>query len=372
MGDWPRRLCGCGVSLYIYAMKTTTYIFFVLLFLGLASCKQKSEQLIMTVLGPVPASTLGITLSHEHILVDFIGADSTGYHRWDKQEVVDKAMPYLTGIQEYRVSSLMECTPAYLGRDPLILKILSQKTGMHLITNTGYYGAHSNRFLPANFYSLSAEELAQIWVDEFENGIEDSGVRPGFIKIAVDADDSLSKEHFKIITAAVLAHQQTGLVIASHTGPEAPAFEQISVLQSHGVDPSNFIWVHAQGGSLEGNIKAARLGTWVSLDNVNLNREQGSEYDVAWYADRILDLKEAGCLHRALISHDAGWYKPEEADGGSFRGFTGIFTTLIPALELKGISQKDIQLLLEINPQKAFSIKDISYSGHPFPSSETQ
>ena len=339
-------------------MRNISRIFLGLALTGLLSCSQKSEPFIMTVLGPIPASAMGITLSHEHLLVDFIGADSTGYHRWEKQEVVNKVIPYLEEIQGYQVSTLMECTPAYLGRDPLLLKTLSKNTGMHLVTNTGYYGAHDNLFIPAKFYELTAEELSSIWVDEFENGIEGSGVKPGFIKIAVNGDDSLSKEHFKIITAAALTHQQTGLVIASHTGPDDPAFEQISVLQSHGLNPSCFIWVHAQLGSLEGNIRAAKMGTWISLDNLNLDQQQGSKYDVAWYADRIQDLKEAGFLNRVLISHDAGWYKPGEENGGSFRGFTGIFTALLPALSEVGFSQEDINLLLEINPRNAFSIRN--------------
>lgn len=339
-------------------MRNISSIFLGLALTGLLSCSPESEPFIMTVLGPIPASAMGITLSHEHILVDFIGADSTAYHRWEKQEVVNKVSPYLEEIQEYQVSTLMECTPAYLGRDPLLLKTLSKNTGMHLVTNTGYYGAHDNLFIPAKFYELTAEELSSIWVDEFENGIEGSGVKPGFIKIAVNGDDSLSKEHFKIITAAALTHQQTGLVIASHTGPDDPAFEQISVLQSHGLNPSCFIWVHAQLGSLEGNIRAAKMGTWISLDNLNLDQQQGSKYDVAWYADRIQDLKEAGFLNRVLISHDAGWYKPGEENGGSFRGFTGIFTALVPALREVGFSQEDINLLLEINPRNAFSIRN--------------
>ncbi|RLE00422.1 MAG: phosphotriesterase [Bacteroidetes bacterium] len=338
-------------------MRNISRIFLGLALTGLLSCSPESEQIIMTVLGPIPASAMGITLSHEHILVDFIGADSTAYHRWEKQEVVNKVIPYLEEIQEYQVSTLMECTPAYLGRDPWLLKTLSKNTGMHLVTNTGYYGAHDNLFIPAKFYELTAEELSRIWVDEFENGIEGSGVKPGFIKIAVNGDESLSKEHVKIITAAALTHQQTGLVIASHTGPDGPAFEQISVLQSHGLNPSCFIWVHAQLGSLEGNIRAAKMGTWISLDNLNLDQQQGSKYDVAWYADRIQDLKEAGFLNRVLISHDAGWYKPGEENGGSFRGFTGIFTALVPALREVGFSQEDINLLLEINPRNAFSIR---------------
>lgn len=359
MGDWPPHQCGYGVSLYICMMRYLLCFTTCLALAVLLSCSQEPERLIMTVLGPIPVSEMGITLTHEHVMVDFIGADSTGYHRWDKQKVVKSVLPYLSEIQEHQVSTLVECTPAFLGRDPWILKALSRQTGMHLVTNTGYYGAHNNRFIPAELLELSAEELSHIWVDEFENGIEGSGVKPGFIKIAVDGDDVLSKEHVKIITAAALTHQQTGLVIASHTGPDAPAFEQISVLQSHGVDPSGFIWVHAQQGSLEGNIKAARMGTWISLDNLSLGRETGSEFDVVWYADRIHNLKEAGYLDRVLISHDAGWYKPEEENGGTFRGFTGIFTALIPALKEKGLSLEEINLLLEVNPRNAFSIRNL-------------
>lgn len=144
-------------------MRNISSIFLGLALTGLLSCSPESEQIIMTVLGPIPASAMGITLSHEHILVDFIGADSTGYHRWEKQEVVNKVIPYLEEIQECQVSTLMECTPAYLGRDPLLLKTLSKNTGMHLVTNTGYYGAHDNLFIPAKFYELTAEELSCIW-----------------------------------------------------------------------------------------------------------------------------------------------------------------------------------------------------------------
>jgi phosphotriesterase-related protein len=320
-------------------------------------CTPAPEQVIMTVDGPVPASKMGMTLSHEHVLVDFIGADSTGYFRWDKQEVADRVIPFLNELKKWNVGTLVECTPSYLGRDPRLLKMLSDKSGIQLVTNTGFYGARNNLFLPSKFFDLSAEELAHIWIGEFENGIEGSSVKPGFIKIGVDANESLSPEHLKLVHAAALTHQQTGLVIASHTGPDAPAFEQITILQSYNIHPSAFIWVHAQLGSLEGNIRAAQMGAWVSLDNVNLEREPGSKYDIAWYAHRISMMKQAGFLNRVLISHDAGWYKPGEENGGSFRGFTAIFTDLIPALEKLGFSSKDIEQLLEVNPHNAFSIK---------------
>jgi len=68
-------------------------------------------------------------------------------------------------------------------------------------------------------------------------------------------------------------------------------------------------------------------------------------------------LKEAGLLNRVLVSHDAGWYTPGEENGGDFRGFAGIFTALVPALEEMGFSNNDIKQLLEINPRNAFTIR---------------
>ena len=330
-------------------------IFFTMLVIS--SCNPAIEDIIMTVNGPIPSSEMGITLTHEHVLVDFIGADSTGYHRWNKQEVVEVVTPHLLAIQNLNVNTLIECTPIYIGRDPELLKRLSDRTGMHLITNTGYYGAVNNKYIPAAFYQMSAQEVSALWIEEFENGIEGSGIRPGFIKIGVNPDDTLSPEHKKIITAAALAHQKTGLVIASHTGPEQPAFEQIKVLEAHGVDPSAFIWVHAQKGTLEGNIRAARSGAWISLDNVNITRPPDAKFNVKWYAERITALKEANLLHKVLISHDAGWYSPGEENGGSFRGFTGIFKILVPLLKRSGFSQLDLDQLLITNPREAFTLK---------------
>lgn len=313
----------------------------------------------MTVNGPLPAEEMGITLTHEHVMVDFIGADSTGYHRWDKSEVIKTALPHIKAVQDLQVQTLIECTPAYVGRDPEILKRLSDQTGIQLVTNTGYYGAYDNHYIPESFYGMSARELASSWISEFENGIEGTGIKPGFIKISVEESDTLSQDHLKIITAAALAHLETGLVIASHTGPDQPAFEQIRVLKEHGVDPSAFIWVHAQGGTLEGNIRAAREGAWISLDNVDAGREPGTPFDVEWYAIRIMELKEAGLLHRVLISHDAGWYTAGEENGGSFRGYTGIFNVLLPLLKEKGCTQQDIDQILITNPRQAFSLKVI-------------
>jgi phosphotriesterase-related protein len=334
-------------------------ILFLLFGIVIITCKHDSGDYIMTVNGPVPSMQTGMTLEHEHILVDFIGADSTGYFRWDRKEVITKALPHIRDIKNRGINTFIECTPAYLGRDPLLLKDLSDQTGLNFITNTGYYGARNNLYVPESFYSSGPEQIAEIWVKEFETGIEDTGIRPGFIKIAVDPADMLSPEHRKIITAAALAHLKTGLTIASHTGPEKPAFEQISILKEYNVHPSAFIWVHAQRGTIESNIAAAKEGTWISLDNVRARADltPGAPNSINWYADRILGLKKEGLLGKVLISHDSGWYDPAKPEGGTFSGFTDISDFLIPALREKGLTDSDIDQLLVKNPQKAFTVK---------------
>src|SRR5213083_3790444 len=95
---------------------------------------------VQTVLGPLSPDRLGATLMHEHVLVDFIGADKVNRDRYDAGEAFRTALPYLKRAYERGCRTLVECTPAYIGRDPLLLKRLSHASGVNIITNTGYYG----------------------------------------------------------------------------------------------------------------------------------------------------------------------------------------------------------------------------------------
>ncbi len=318
--------------------------------LALPMIKVKSAGSIQTVTGRIPSKAMCKTLIHEHVLVDFIGADRISPDRWKKEDVILKVLPYLKELKQLGVDTFMECTPAHLGRDPALLKSLADQSGLQILTNTGYYGAVGNKYLPAWAFTETAEQLAQRWIDEFENGMERTGIKPGFIKIGVDPG-RLSELHRKLIRAAGLTHLQTGLTICSHTGMAIPAFEQIEILSAMKVHPSAFVWTHAQNEPDHSmQIKAARSGTWISLDGVGWG-------DVKKYADNLQTLKVAGVLNRVLISHDAGWYKPGEPDGGSFIGYSRIFKELIPLLNTRGFRKKDISQLLETNPEKAFTIQ---------------
>ncbi len=321
------------------------------LFLLFTKCTQPvSEGFIMTVQGQVPAGKMGKSLIHEHILVDFIGADSTGYDRWDREKVIKKVLPYLRDIRDAGCSTFIDCTPAWIGRDPLLLKMLADSSGLHILTNTGYYGAVNNKYLPSHAFIETAEQIATRWTREWQDGINGTGIKPGFIKTGVNPG-KLSELHRKLVRAAAITHLNTGLTIASHTGPALPAFEELDILARENVAASAFIWVHAQSESDWGtHVRAAKQGVWISLDGL-------SDDNTAEYVEMITNLKANELLHRTLVSHDAGWYTPGEPDGGNFRGYTSLFNALIPALQDAGFTKEELTQLLVRNPANAFEVR---------------
>jgi phosphotriesterase-related protein len=283
-------------------------------------------------------------------MVDFGGADEAGPARYDADAVFDAARPPLAELHRLGGRTLVECTPAYLGRDPVLLRRLSEATGLHILTNTGYYGARDDQHLPPHAFSDETDALAARWVDEWVQGVDGTGIRPGFIKIGVDRG-ALSEVDRKLVRAAARAHRETGLTLAVHTGPAEAAFEQLDVLAEEAVDPSAWIWVHAQAEQdLARHVRAAERGAWVEFDGLGPDT-------VDRHVELVSNMREHNLLHRVLVSHDAGWYHVGEPGGGDFRAFNTLFVDFIPALRGAGFTQDDVHRLTVANPAAAFAIR---------------
>jgi phosphotriesterase-related protein len=290
-----------------------------------------------------------IWLSHEHILVDFIGAEHIQPHTWNHDSIKKIVMPFLDQLKAFNVTYFVDATPRYLGRDVLLLEKISVLSGLKIITNTGLYGARANKFIPGYAFEMNAEELAESWINEYKNGIEGTTIKPGFIKIGVDNTEPLDPMHEKLVRTAALTHLQSGLTIASHTGKAMSLWPQLEILQSMGVSPEAFIWVHAQEENDYSHfLRAAALGCWISFDGIG--------WEMEGHMEKILFAKQNAILDKVLISHDAGWYDPQKEEQ-QFVPFTGIFTQLLPALKEKGFTDEELNLLLSVNPSKAFSIE---------------
>jgi phosphotriesterase-related protein len=325
--------------------------------LALPSCATRAARQardgrqVMTVRGRINARDMGVTLTHEHMLANF-----QPYEEWarqprtyDRDEVVEQVLPHLTRIRELGCKTFVDATAVGLGRDVALLRRLSESSGLHVLTVTGNYAAIQYRQLPPHVYTDSPEALAHRWIQEWNTGIDGTDVRPGFIKLGFNGE-RLSEVEQKLIRAGAIAHRETGLTIGAHTGPAVAAFQQLAILEESGIQPSAWIWIHAQNEpDLARHAEAARRGAWVSFDGV------GPE-SVGAHVERVINLRDQGLLHRALVSHDAGWYAVGEPRGGVFRPFDTVFTSFIPALRAKGFTQAETDMLFVDNPANAFSI----------------
>jgi phosphotriesterase-related protein len=325
-----------------------------------ATARQPSDAsgLVQTVTGPIAAARLGLTLMHEHVLVDFIGADQVSPQRYDANHAFTTVLPHLLQARQHGCATLVECTPAYLGRDVTLLKRLSEASGLHILSNTGYYGAAKDKHLPRFAFTESADQLAARWTREFEQGIDGTSIKPAFMKIGVDdvvpgssdpGGAPLSDVDRKLVRAAAITSRSTGLTIASHTGTGLAAMAELEVLEEARVPAARFIWVHAQNERDPAfHTRAAKAGAWVEFDGI-------SETSIARHVELVVQMKTQGLLGRVLVSHDAGWYHVGEPGGGQFRPFDTLFTKFIPALRAAGITSTEVVQLLVDNPRQALT-----------------
>ncbi len=302
---------------------------------------------VMTVRGPVDPSKLGVMLVHEHMFSNF-GEEPAEPPVYDKPALLAAVLPYAESVRRLGCSAVADGTTAWFGRDPLLLRTISERSGLHILTNTGLYGAANDRYVPRRALLQPALAIAQDWIREAETGIRDTGIRPGFIKIGVDAGP-LSELDAKLVRAGALTHRSTGLTMTVHTGDNSAAAErQLGILAEEGVAPSAWVWIHANQCKDDAAItRIARRGAWVSLDGLDsktLDR----------HVELVVALKQAGCLRQVLLSHDGNSFRA----GGKnpMREWSMLFTDLLPALRKSGIKDEEVQLLTVENPRRAYTI----------------
>lgn len=330
-----------------YILNSWILLFWVFM---LTACQvvnsSRNSGIIHTVNGPVKVDELKFALTHEHLMSNF-GKDPSEASQYDETALLNQVIPYLRKLKSLGVNSIFDCTTAYFGRRVDILKTMADSTGIQIITNTGFYGAANDRYVPEFTLKATAEEISKVWIEEFEGGIDGTGIRPGFVKLAFD-NGIPSEIDKKLFTAGILTHLNTGLTLAVHTAnnPEA-ADTQLKLLEQYNVSPNAWVWVHAnQVGDVELLLRAASKGAWISLDGAKAS-------NVEEFIDKIDRFRSQNLLHKILLSHDGDGFPM----GGEIRKFEAISQNLIPAMLANGFTEKEINQIMVQNPKEAFMIR---------------
>jgi phosphotriesterase-related protein len=275
------------------------------------------------------------------------GKDISESSNYDTTRLFNQVIPYLKKLKALGVQSIFDCTTKYFGRRIDLLSKISDSSGIQIITNTGFYGAANDRYIPEFVFKMHAKSISEIWIKEFRFGINGTDIKPGFVKLAFD-NGSPSDIDKKLFTAGVVTHLGTGMTLAVHTGDNLEAVNlQMEILKKFDVHPSAWVWVHAN--KCEDDkllIDVASKGAWISLDGVN-------ESNTEEYINRIKLFKDKDLLNKVLLSHDGNGYP----SGGEIRKFEALFTDLIPQLLKYGLTKEDINQILITNPKTAFQAK---------------
>ena len=309
-----------------------------------------TANIIHTVNGPVEIESLGLILPHEHLFTDLRGPHVPEYAQGDPSAVLEVVEPYLAAAAAAGATALVECSTIGVGRNLPVLQRLAEATSMHIVAPTGVY---RDAFIPTSLRDVGEDHLADLWTKELTEGIEDTSIRAGFIKLAM-SDDGPTPLEMRNLRAAVNASQRTGAIIASHTIGGMAAKKEMDVLEAAGHDLQRFIWIHAQT-ELDVSVltEAARRGAYIELDSVGAPHQSQPEL-----LDITVDLIEAGHIDHLLLSQDAGWYNPARPDGlpdGGYRGYTALMKDFLPALSARGINDEQLRQITVHNPARAFA-----------------
>lgn len=303
---------------------------------------------IMTVTGPLEAAALGVTLMHEHVILDHEKSYRGGFVA--RLEDPDVAVEELGRFRDAGGSALVELTTGDIGRDPALLRRIAESSGVHIVASTGYYTEQVYR---PEVYELTVDRLAQRMIDEITVGIADTGVRAGIIGELGTFRRHITPAEERVFRAAARAQQETGVAISTHTywGGEL-GIEQARVLVDEGVAPDRIVIGHL--GDRRDNDHYARIGdegVWLQFDHIGK-----SEY----LADRqrarmIADMVRRGFTDRLLLSCDVS-YRSELATFGGI-GYAHLPSVFVPLLREEGLDEATIATILVDNPRRVLAVR---------------
>jgi phosphotriesterase-related protein len=304
---------------------------------------------LITTLGLLDSSELGLILPHEHIFVDLRTWDKPGYAQAEVEDVVRLMVPELTRAKEAGVTAVVECTPVGAGRRVDILRAVSEAAGFPVLVPTGIY---RDAWIPDWARAASQAELTAWMLGELHGEIEGSGVQAAWIKLGA-SDDGLTACETKILQAAAIAGRETNAVIGSHTVRGRVAREQLNVVEAMGYSAERFIWIHTQDEpDFEIHLELAKRGAWLEYDSIGCGDATENDGFHIRLIQRILD---AGLGDHLLLSHDRGWYDPAQPGGGVPRPFTYLSNQFLPKLRSAGVDEATILQLTQANPYRAFA-----------------
>lgn len=338
---------------------------------------------IRTVTGDVAAHRMGRTLTHEHLLYTYPGGEYDHQSAFDLDAAVGGISAELkAGMEGFGYATLVDMTPAEVGRHPELMKRVAEKTGCNVIAVTGFFPERMG--VPYWFRRQTVEELTEFYVRDITEGMvwggNQTGIKAGAIKIATGQESvnpmpspigpngrRIGVYEDRLIRAAGRAQRRLGCCINTHTDPmdftvTNPGIEQIDIIEEEGGDPTKVIIGHAfvEPQSVEQIIDICKRGASVQVDHLGIPwRHDSVESLDEHIANLMVQVADRGHLDQMTITYDRWFFNPRGAATtenpqllNQKVGLGHLFTSFAPRLAKKGFGAAELEKLLIDNPKR--------------------
>jgi phosphotriesterase-related protein len=231
---------------------------------------------VLTVRGPIDPDSVGTTLMHEHVFVDFqlpypeppahateagisiqklslanLSAVRSGVWNQDNDSLrdFDESLPELMRFKRVGGGTIADMSNIRLGRDPKALFRMSNATGLNIVMGAGWY---QKRYHPRNMDQLTLEEMTDLIVRDIAEGVDGTSIRSGIIgEIGINGGP-LTPNEIKSARASARAARLTGAPMSFHVGGRGEEkFTILDIVASEGVDLHRVVMGHSNPLALD-------------------------------------------------------------------------------------------------------------------------
>jgi phosphotriesterase-related protein len=323
-------------------------------------------QKVNTVTGTCAPADLGRTLVHEHLLIGYPGWQMDALApKFDRDEAKKRAIDAMHSIIAHGVRTMLDPCPMDLGRDVEFMAEVAQASGIQLICTTGAY--FEEQGLTYTFRNLPLDDIAAIYEKEIVDGVGETGIKAGAIKIAT-GEGRISDYERKLLQAAGRTAVRCDVPILSHTESGTCGPEQVEVLVAEGVAPHRILVGHSDGKDDPAyHREIVATGAYIGFDRLGIETFLPDEARCRNIASLVAD----GHSRHVCLSHDAncGAWLGRPIFGPGFVvddpaatlaelapnwTVTHLFERILPQLRELGVPEDAITTMIDENPARWF------------------
>lgn len=334
--------------------------------------------IVRTVLGDVPASSIGRTLIHEHLVAslaaywvpDFVpdlamrrvsletlhGVRAHAFSVRDNLVLddLDNAVREMDALRLAGGSTVVEVTSLGIGRDVRALAAISRRSGINVVAGCGYYIGLTH---PVGLADRTEGSLAAEMRAEIVDGIGGTGIRAGVLgELGVGSYPMIPAER-KVLRAAVRVQRETGAGMIVHPAPGAPesVFEIIGVLSRAGARMDKVVISHLEERFRDDwrtYRRAASAGVRFGFDTfgreIYYDGRRKQHPSDTQRIDIVRHLLDMGLGDRIALAQDVCLKHELAAFGG--QGYAHVLTNIAPRMRDAGIPEEAIERMFVATP----------------------